>query len=438
MYILYNLLLTLVFFISFPYLLLRALIGKHGIGERMGRLPTSKIANLLSQKVIWFHAASMGEVKALSTIVPLLKKHSPEYVPVISTLTRSGKGEAERTLKDAGMVFFLPLDLRVFVKKALKTLRPVALILVETELWPNLIREAKRSGCFVALINGRISSRSFKRYLLSKGLFRRVLSHLDLLCMQSEEHRERIQLLGAEPNKVKVLGNLKFDRLSSAGTTKDKKSMRELLRIPDHWKVIIGGSTRSGEERVLIEVFKKLKEIYSQLLLILAPRHLDRLKQVERIISNSGLGFIKRSQLESGSFRDLSGGKTPEVILLDTWGELSEIYVVADVAFVGGSLVPIGGHNLLEPAIYGIPVLFGPFVDHFQQEAKILTKSGGGIMVKDQEELFFHLSTLLFDEEKRKKLGAKAREALRKKTGVSAKTVELIFSFLEKNHGKIT
>jgi 3-deoxy-D-manno-octulosonic-acid transferase len=427
MYTVYNILLNFVFIISFPYLLLRAALGKHGINERMGRLPQERKESLLSGKVIWFHAASVGEVKALSTIIPQVKKDHPEYALVVSTLTKSGKKEAERILKEIKFVFFLPVDLKRFVRKALADIKPTALILVETELWPNLIREAKRRGSFVALINGRISETSLRKYLVAKNLFSETVSYIDLLCMQSEEHKERMILLGGNPDRIKITGNLKFDRLLYATQTIHRDELKNKLGISERFRVIIGGSVRSGEEKILIGVFKKLTQENQNLLFVLAPRHLDRLKEMEKALSDWGMKFIRKSQLDI---------KTPlndqSLILLDTMGELSGLYALADVAFVGGSLVPVGGHNLLEPAIYGVPVLFGPYIDHFKEEARILIQSGGGIKVKDEAELYLNLSSLLSDDEKRRKLGEKAKEAIQKETGASQRTTDLIFFFIEK------
>lgn len=423
--ILYNLLLNIAFIFSFPYLLLRAAIGKHGVFERMGIVSNEKLEKLSAKKVIWFHAASVGEVKALSTIVPRIKKDHPEYALVVSTVTKSGKKEAEGTLKDIEFVFFLPVDLRRFVIRVLQQIHPAALILVETEFWPNLICEAKARGCFLALINGRISDQSLKRYLLVKSLFEQTLSCFDLLCVQSGEHKEKICRLGADPEKIRVTGNLKFDRLLYVRETLNKSELREKFGIPDGFHVIIGGSVRQGEERILVDTFKRLKLEQDNLLLVLAPRHLSRLRQMERFLSDQGMKFIRKSQLD---------GKIPmkyrDVILLDTMGELSGLYTMSDVAFVGGSLVPVGGHNLLEPAIHGVPVIFGQYIDHFKEEAKILMKSGGGIMVRDREELYRSLHELLSDRQRRTHLGEKAREAIQKETGVSLRTTELIFSSL--------
>jgi 3-deoxy-D-manno-octulosonic-acid transferase len=278
------------------------------------------------------------------------------------------------------------------------------------------------------MINGRVSYRSFRRYLVVRGLIAQTLSRFDLLCVQSEEYKERLIRLGASPDKIKVTGNLKYDRLLYARQTSDRDQLKRKLGIADKYLVIIGGSIRTGEEQILLRVFSRLKSKKNNLLFILAPRHLNKLNEVERALSGMSLSFIRRSQLDGNIRSD-----QPDVILLDTMGELSGLYALADVAFVGGSLVPVGGHNLLEPAIYGVPVIFGPYTDHFKEETKILIESGGGIQVKNEEELILKLSRLIEDKESRLKLGENAKTAIGKETGVSKRTTDLIFSLLNRN-----
>lgn len=440
MYTIYNILLNFAFTISSPYLLLRALLGKEGVWERMGKLPKDKV-KLLSTKikrseihrnVIWFHAASVGEVKALSAIIPHFKKIGPQHSLIVSVVTKSGKQEAERVLstgsigKEVEFVFYAPIDLKRVVRKALASLNPSALILVETELWPNLIKEAKGRNCWVALINGRMSGESFSKYLLLKSLFSETLSYVDLFCMQSEEDADRIKKLGAEPDKIKVLGNLKFDRMTTPMSEVNKNVLKEKLSIPHNLKVMVGGSTRNGEEEILVRVFKRLEKEGGDLLLLLAPRYLDRVKKIERMLLQHELDFIRKSELNGETL--LQGRR---IILLDTMGELASIYAIADVAFVGGSLVPIGGHNLLEPAACGVPVIFGPHVDHFKTAADLLIQCGGGIKIKNEEELYLEVLDLLRDEDKRKRMGEAAFEAIKKQSGVSQKTAELILTQLE-------
>lgn len=437
MYTIYNLFLNFAFVISFPYLLLRALLDKGGVWERMGRLPKEKAKFLSTKNVIWLHAASVGEVKALSIIISQLKKINPDYSLIVSVVTESGKREAQRSLsagsigKEVEFVFHAPIDLKRFVKRALASLNPSALIIVETELWPNLIKEAKKTRCWVALINGRISGESLSKYLLLKSLFSETLSYVDLFCMQSEEDAERIKKLGAEKERIKVLGNLKFDRMITQISEFDKNVLKKKLSIPLDLKVMVGGSIRGGEEEILVRVFKRLKKDGENFLLVLAPRHLDRIKKIEKMLSHQELGFVRRSELD---------GETPlenqRIILLDTIGELAGIYAIADVAFVGGSLVPIGGHNLLEPAIYGVPVIFGPHVDHFKTAADLLIQCGGGIKIKNEEELYTKTLDLLKDEDKRKRMGKSAQEAIKKQGGASQKTAHLILTQLEQKSNR--
>jgi 3-deoxy-D-manno-octulosonic-acid transferase len=434
MYTIYNLILNLTFVISFPYLLLRALLEKGGVWERMGRLSKEKIKFLSTKNVIWLHAASVGEIKALSIIISQLKKVDPDYGLIVSVVTESGKREAERSLsagKEVAFIFHAPIDLKRFVKRALSSLNPSALIIVETELWPNLIKEAKQKGCWVALINGRISAESLSKYLLLKSLFSKTLSYVDLFCMQSEEDAERIKKLGAEKDKMKILGNLKFDRMITQTSEIDKTVLKKKLTIPLDLKVMVGGSIRNGEEEILLRVFKRLKKDGDDLLFILAPRHLDRVKKIEKMLFQQELNFIRKSELDGKTAL-----KSQRIILLDTMGELAWIYAIADVAFVGGSLVPIGGHNLLEPALYGIPVIFGPHVEHFKTAADLLIQCGGGIKIKNEEELYAQTLDLLKDEDKRKRMGMAAQEAIKKQSGASQRTAHLILSQLEQKSSK--
>ncbi len=382
--------------------------------------------SLSTKNVVWLHAASVGEVRVVSIIAPELKKINPDLSFIASVVTESGKKEAERILKEVDLVFHAPMDLKRFVKRALASLDPCALILVETELWPNLIKEAKKRGCSVALINGRISGESFSKYLLFKSLFCETLSYVDLFCMQSEEDAERIRRLGAEPNKIKALGNLKFDRMATQISKIDKNVLKKKLSIPGELRVIVGGSTRNGEEEILIRVFQRLKDEYENLVLLLAPRHLDRTKKIEKMLLSHKLDFVRRSELDGE--KPLQSAR---VILLNTMGELASIYAMADLAFVGGSLVPLGGHNLLEPAACGVCVVFGPHVDHFKAAADFLIRCGGGIKVKNEEELYAQVLSLLKDEDKRKRMGKAAYEAIKKQSGVSQKTAQLISSQLK-------
>ncbi|MGB2697830.1 MAG: 3-deoxy-D-manno-octulosonic acid transferase [Candidatus Zixiibacteriota bacterium] len=429
MYFIYNLFLTVVFILLFPFLYLWAVAGKHGVRERLGKLPQKTEEWFSSRQVLWFHAASVGEIKLLSSVIPKIKKKKPDYSIVVSTLTKAGKNEGQRSLKGVDLFFYLPVDFPFLVRKILKRINPRALIIVETEIWPNLIREAKKYGVRIALINGRFSPKSFQKYLKFKSFFSNVLSFYDLFCMRTEEDSKRLLLLGANPAKVKVVGNLKYDITISDQLSMNPDDLKEDLGIPAGSKVVVAGSTEQGEERMVLDVFKRLKQDIPDLFLILAPRHLNRIKQVENELIGTGLKYQKRTQMKKES-----GAKVNcNVILLDTIGQLLSLYSIAEVAFVGGSLIPFGGHNILEPAMHSVPVLFGPYMDHFKESSELLIKSGGGVLVKDKEELFLKISQILKDEEKKKRVGQMAFDFIKRHQGSSDKTVDLILNLINES-----
>ena len=426
MYLVYNLFLIVVLLLLFPFLYLWAITGKHGVKERLGALPPGTREKFVSKRVLWFHAASVGEVKLLSSIISRVKKKNPDYSVVVSTLTKAGRAEGKRSLKGVDLLFYLPIDFPIFVKKVFKQLNPMALLLVETEIWPNLIREAKIHRVQVALINGRLSPASFQSYFKLRSFFSFVLSWYDLFCMRTEQDAERLLLLGVDPEKVKVVGNLKYDTALSDCSRLNQDDLRNTLGISRNSKVVVAGSTEEGEERMVLDVFKKLKLQHPDSFLILAPRHLNRLKQVENELIKSGLKYMRRTQIkhETAAINNL------DVILLDTIGELFSLYSIAEVAFVGGSLIPFGGHNVLEPAMHSVPVLFGPHMDHFKESSGLLLKSGGAMMVNGSQELFLKISELLRNEDKRKEMGKMAHNFIKKHQGPADKTVDLLLPLI--------
>ncbi len=422
MYFTYNLLYALTFILLSPYLFLRGLIGRHGVLQRLGNISVSR---KLPPPLIWFHAASVGEVKALVTILPKLKKEKPDCSIAVSVMTKTGKKQAGESLPQADLLFYVPLDFPFILRKVLSKLKPSLLVLVETELWPNLIRQAKIYGCKLCLVNGRLSRKSFKRYIKLKSFFGLVLSHFDQLLIQSAEDAERFWELKGDKNKTRIMGNLKFDRVLLGLNGEDKAVLRKSLGLSGRDRLLIAGSTHPEEERMVLSIFQRLRGEHKELVLLLAPRHLSRVGEIEELLSEFRLTYIQRSK----GLPD----KKPEVILLDTMGELESLYSLSELAFVGGSLVPVGGHNILEPASYGVPVLYGPHIDNFKTASDLLLKSGGGIMVNDQEELYQKISVLLNNENLRKDTGKKGREALLSQAGTSDKTVQLLLELLSKN-----
>ncbi|OGC86813.1 MAG: hypothetical protein A2142_04685 [candidate division Zixibacteria bacterium RBG_16_48_11] len=428
MYTIYNLVFSLFFFLTFPYFFLRGILGKHGVKQRLGFLPNELRRAVHSKDPIWIHASSVGEVKLIPILIESLRQKDPKLDFLITTTTKTGQQEAKKLLgKKALFIFYQPVDLARVTSKVMSLIRPRSLLLVETEFWPNLIRSARREGAIVGLVNGRISSKSFARYSVIRPLARQVLSQLDFFAVQTEKDLARLNQLGAQINKMKIVGSLKFDQKFLV-TGYPRKIEKQSLGITGQRKVMVAGSTRPGEEEIVLSVFRSLQR-QNHLCLILAPRHLDRIAEIELLLQQREFNYLKRSQLKERS------GISFEVLLLDSMGELSEIYSVADVAFVGGSLVPLGGHNPLEPAVFGIPVLFGPYMEHSQAAAELLLESGLGFKVRDEEEFIRKAEFILSNGLDTAKLLAKFQQALQQKSGAAQKTAEIFFNQLSRSSG---
>jgi len=398
-------------------------MGRHGVRQRLGFLSPELKHRLKTARPIWIHASSVGEVKLIPILIEVLQKREPGLKFVITTTTKTGQQEALKILgNQATALFYQPVDLPWITANVMELVRPRALLLVETEFWPNLIKSAKKSGAIVGLINGRISSKSFSRYSLIKPLSRSVLSQLDFFAVQTEKDLHRLNALGAQINRMNIVGSLKFDQkfLSPRLT---KKIDRKSLGLTESDRVLVAGSTRPGEEEIVLSVYRRLNE-KEPLILVLAPRHLDRIGEIELLLQQNNLNYVKKSRLNQNK------NQSWEVLLLDTMGELAEIYSVADVAFVGGSLVPLGGHNPLEPAVYGVPVLFGPYMEHSQAAAEMLLESGLGCRVRDENEFLRQAQLILSNGLETARLFANFQKALSEKSGAARKTAEIFFKNL--------
>ena len=412
MFFLYNIIFLLSLLLLSPLLLYKLLTDRRykiGLSERLGILPVSLLDTFRGSSPIWFHAASVGEVNASIRLIEGIREKWPERKLLVSTFTPTGNKAAREKLKAEGVIF-LPLDLPWVVNRVLKKINPSVLILMETELWPNLIKSAGDMCIPVAVVNGRISDRSYGKYWFISPLLKRVFDNIKAFLMQSDGDARRIVTLGAEPSKVSVTGNIKFDI-----TVAD-------VNIPfmDKWggPVFIAGSTHKGEDGPVIDIYKELRSKYPDLKLILAPRHLERVRDVEGILAEKGLQYLKRSQV-----KEMIGGP---VLLLDTLGELVSFYRYGNIIFMGGSIMPVGGHNLLEPALYGRPVLFGPHTENFRDVARALIESGGGVEVKDAGELMIWTDRLLSDKRLRDSMGDNARQAVLKNRGATGRTLEAL------------
>jgi 3-deoxy-D-manno-octulosonic-acid transferase len=400
-----------------PYLARRWLRDRGEVRERLGCVPVSQS----DKPTVWIHAASVGEVVGIEPLVREMSRSETGLSVVVSTMTVTGQMKARETLQGAESVFYAPGELRCFVARALGRLRPAALVLAETELWPELIRQADETGCAVAVVNGRISDRGFPRYRLLKRFFEPVVKRVDLWIMQSGQDRERVISLGADASRVFVLGSMKADLLARPDPLL-RTQLRRKLGIRAEGLVLVAGSTREGEEAILVDALLELWREGMDLGLVLAPRHPRRFGEVARLLTGRGVRFRRRTELARQE-RPVADGRP--LVLLDTVGELGRVYAAADVAFVGGSLVPAGGHNPLEPAARGVPVLLGPHVENTRETAERLIAGGGGYRVTDRETLAAALRSL-GDRGTRERLGSSARKVVEEYRGVSRRVLELL------------
>ena len=364
-----------------PVFLLRSLAGKETFKHLRERFGGSHQSLDLDPPPgsIWIHAASVGEVQVARLLITRLRERIPERRIILSVTTPTGRSVAKKSIgRDIADLFYFPLDFRFAARRALRRIRPVMFIAIETEIWPQFLRECRRFGIHYGIVNGRISRKSFGRYRLIRPLLAPGLSGMSFLFMQSEEEAKRIRALGGPAHRIRITGNLKSDFSPSEP---ERNRLRKYFGLGDEGPVFVAGSTAPGEERILLRAFRETRERIPQLRLILAPRHPERFDEVFQLLQKEGIPALRRTALKHKV-------REPwEVILLDSLGELPHVYGLATVAFVGGSLVPKGGHNPIEPAAWGKPVLFGPHMENFEPIARELQGTGGGLLVAGWEDL---------------------------------------------------
>jgi 3-deoxy-D-manno-octulosonic-acid transferase len=394
-----------------------------GLRERFGFYDPTVTKALAKARPVWIHAASVGEILAVGRLVEEIRTRFPARQILLSAFTQTGY-ETARRVADGGTVIFFPLDHPWIVKRALSTIDPSLIIFLETEIWPNVLRLARRRGTPTLLLSGRLSERSVRRYSFLASFFREVLGNFSALGMQSEEDAHRVQALGADPAKVTVSGNLKIEAsaealdfgLARSADSKHKTASRHIL---------VAGSSHRGEEEVLLEAFRRLKQRFPEFQLVLAPRHPQRFPEIEKLLRASGLRFEKMTQ------RNGARSLREDVFFLDTLGDLQEFYAIGDIAFVGGSLVDAGGHNLLEPARVGRPILFGPHMGNFAALADEMKQKGGGIEVQGVEDLVRAITDLLNDSDKRLAMGKMAYQIATRDSRVGERTFALLSRYLQ-------
>lgn len=430
-YFLYNVLLFIILCVALPLVPFLLVMGERfrgGLAQRLGWVSRDMRSRVAGSRPLWIHAASVGEVRAARVLITGLRKRFPHRKIILSTFTQTGNALA-RQLMAAEEVIFLPLDFVWIVRRVFTILNPALLIIIETEIWPNLLLQARKLGIPTILVSGRVSQRAFQRYLRFGWFFREVIECFNGFGMQSEADGARIIALGAEPGKVLITGNLKHaawldpvrGKVSESASPAEPPD-RNGLRDGFLWVV---GSSHQGEEEIVLTAFEYLKKKFPSLRMVLAPRHPQRFREVERLLLSRGLVFQKKSQVNGKTYFE------KDVMMLDTIGDLERFYAMGDIAFVGGSLVDAGGHNLLEPARFRKPVLFGPYTSNFALLAKDLIQTGGGIEVRGCEDLVREITALIAAPEKCKSIGRKAYQVASRDGGVLDGSVGVIARYLQ-------
>jgi len=427
MYLLYSVLSVVALVIASPFLAYQAVRHRkyvRSLRQRLGYLPLS--FNIDGDESIWIHAVSVGETLTARALIGELKTRYPGLKLFLSTTTMTGH-EVARALTDVDGVFYFPLDWGFTVRRTLDVVRPRLFVMMETEIWPMLLRECRERGVATMLVNGRISKRSFARYALVRRFFRRVLDDVERFCMQSEEAARRIVALGADPARVVVTGSLKFDSLDWPGVGPHGQSRDRLLRyfrLSPGRPVVIAASTLRGEDLAALEAFRRVQARWPDALLIVAPRHPERFEEVTRLAAEEGFRVVRRTSLPVDQSPDA------DVVVLDTIGELARLYQIASVVFVGGSLVDAGGHNILEPAMFGKAIVFGPHMHNFAEISAEFLRGSAAVQVFSTRELGECLVDLVGDGVRRASLGAAARAIVEGNRGAKARTMAVITALL--------
>ncbi|MCK4503336.1 MAG: 3-deoxy-D-manno-octulosonic acid transferase [Desulfuromonadales bacterium] len=413
-----------------PYYLLRGLrYGKsrRGIRERLGNYSPQQLDAFQSKKTIWIHAVSVGETRAAMPLIKQIHAKYPEYQILVTNVTETGHAIAlEEKLID--LCLFFPFDFPWSVRKAIMAVDPELIVIVETEIWPNFTHQAHLLGVPLILVNGRISDRSFPRYKFARFLLRPILDRFSSFCMQSQTDAERITVLGAPDIRVENTGNLKFDHDLIDISAAEVSQKKDHYRLPEQVAIMVAGSTHDKEEKQLLEAYRQIAtQIDRDLLLVLIPRHPERKREVQSLMKEMEFNYRLRTELQQEDDL-LSPG---DVMLVDTLGEVLDFYSVADLVFVGGSLVPIGGHNLLEAALLSKPVLFGPHINNFKEISAKLIRAGAGVKVDNCQGLVRQSVIILNDPVRSRAMGAAGSSLIAENAGTTERTMRHISKALK-------
>lgn len=412
--------------VGLPFLAYKALTNKKyrtGLRERLGRVAPREG----DAPCVWLHAVSLGETNIIKPLMPLIAEQHPDWERVVSNATYTGQENARKLYPDV-RAFYYPLDFSCSVRRTMAAIRPDLILLVELEIWPNFLAEARRRGVPVVIINGRISERSFRRYRLVRAATRRMFAKVSLFCAQNEACAERAMALGMPQERVVVTGNMKFDSCPASAPEERDAALAESFGIAPDDVLLVAGCTWPGEDEAILPIYQRLKQRHPRLRLLLAPRQADRFGPVATLVAEAGLPCVRRTAMAGDS------GPADAVVVLDTMGELAGVYALADLVFVGGSLNPHGGHNILEPSGFAKPVLFGPHVANFRDITDEMLAHNAALCVASAAELEAALADLLANPEHATDLGTRARQVVDRNRGATRRTLEAIEPFFHRSH----
>ena len=430
--LLYNILMLTAAVVGLPFFAFRFIRERRfreRLRQNLGFFPADTLTKVVGRSPVWFQAASVGEVVAASSIIREFKRQLPEIPVLISSGTISGYDMAQRIIPEADAVIFYPPDLPGMPDRIVGKILPRAYVPVETELWPNFIRSARKRSIPVIMVNGRIGERSVEHYRQMRRMFTKMLDTVVRFCMQSTVDAQYVIQLGADPHKVIVTGNTKYDQNYSQVTAEEKKALRQELGLLENVPLLIAGSTHRGEEEILLEVLRQIQGRYPIVKMILAPRDVPRSGGIVELVRRAGFVAELRSKMPS-----LTAEQRAEVrvVVLDSIGELGRFYSLADLVFVGGSLVSHGGHNILEPAAQGKPILVGPHMFNFRDTYALFSKRNACVTVLDGQELAQKILELLQNKQAAEQMGSEAAQIVAENQGAAVRTVEHLRQIIEK------
>ncbi|MGM0601835.1 MAG: 3-deoxy-D-manno-octulosonic acid transferase [Bacillota bacterium] len=431
MYFLYNILLNIITLLLIPYYAYNGLRSGEELGlkERFSFYRDDLKLIFPADRVIWIHAASAGETLAAKEFTDGIREKYPSSRIIFSNMTPTGRKIARKKIDSADCYIYLPLDLKWIVRRAVEFFSPDLFVLIETELWPNLIKELDRTDCSIMLASGRISDDTFSKYNYLSAIMEDMLSRIDIISMQNREGYNKILELGAPEDHVCINGNLKYDIDVDNLDQKELEKKRRLFNIKGNTPVLTAGSTHRGEEEKILDVYVRLKQDFSNLKLFLAPRYVERREELQSLCQENNFDSVLYTKLKKGFYRD---DYSADIVIVDTMGELADLYYFADIIFVGGSLIKRGGHNVIEAAARSKVVLFGPSMYNFKEERDFLLDNSIGFKIKNKEELYQKIYELLSNKTEMEYIGQNAGQILSENRGAVDKHLQLTEFLLKK------